>query len=176
MPGDIDNFAERLRPERVACSQLPKNLELDDVRHWHGPCSFLESRTPILRREVATMKRFLIVAIAVAASVALAGTAFAQMGYGGMMGGGWQGNCPGFAGSGQASAGQITEDQAKELAQQYADQYLKGFTVERVLPFTGRGGTMYSVELKGPEGQVRSFHVNPWGNVMPFGGPMRRAG
>ena len=78
--------------------------------------------------------------------------------------------------AGQASAGQISEDQAKELAQQYADQYLKGFTVERVLPFTGRGGTMYSVELKGPEGQVRSFHVNPWGNVMPFGGPMRRAG
>jgi hypothetical protein len=133
------------------------------------------------------MKRFLMVAIAVAASVALAGTAFAQMGYGmghgmwgggmgpGMMGGG-QANCPGFAASGQASAGQITEDQAKDLAQKYADQYLKGFTVERVLPFTGRGGTMYSVELKGPEGQVRAFHVNPWGNVMPFGGPMRRAG
>lgn len=135
------------------------------------------------------MKRFLMVAIAVAASAALAGTALAQMPYGGMgrgmwgggmgpgmMGGGGQVNCPGAAGSGQASAGQITEDQAKELAQQYADQYLKGFTVERVLPFTGRGGTMYSVELKGPEGQVRSFHVNPWGNVMPFGGPARRAG
>jgi hypothetical protein len=135
------------------------------------------------------MKRFLMVAIAVAASAVLAGTALAQMPYGGMgrgmwgggmgpgmMGGGGQGNCPGFAASGQASAGQISEDQAKELAQKYADQYLQGFTVERVLPFTGRGGTMYSVELKGPEGQVRSFHVNPWGNVMPFGGPMRRAG
>jgi hypothetical protein len=135
------------------------------------------------------MKRFLTVLAAVAASAALAGTAFAQVGYGGMgrgmwsggvgpgmMGGGWQAGCPGAAAFGQAQAGQITEDQAKELAQQYADQYLKGFTVERVLPFAGRGGTMYSVELKGPEGQVRAFHVNPWGNVMPFGGPGRRAG
>lgn len=133
------------------------------------------------------MKRFLMVAVVVAASAALVGTAFAQMGYGpmgrgmwgggmgpGMMGGGGQFNCPGAAAYGQAA--QITEEQAKELAQQYADQYLKGFTVERVLPFTGRGGTMYSVELKGPEGQVRTFHVNHWGTVMPFGGPMRRAG
>ena len=133
------------------------------------------------------MKRFWMVVVAVAASAALAGAAFAQMPYGGMgrgmwgggmgpgmMGGGGQFNCPGAAASGQAA--QITEEQAKELAQQYADQYLKGFTVERVLPFTGRGGTMYSVELKGPEGQVRTFHVNHWGTVMPFGGPMRRAG
>lgn len=138
------------------------------------------------------MRRFLTMVVVVAASAALAGTAFAQMGYGGyggmgrgmwgggmgpgMMGGGGQGNCPGAAAYGQTSAAQITEEKAKELAQQYADQYLKGFTVERVLPFTGRGGTMYSVELKGPDGQVRSFHVNPWGNVMPFGGPARRAG
>lgn len=135
------------------------------------------------------MKRFWMVVVVVAASAALAGSAFAQMPYGGMgrgmwgggmgpgmMGGGGQVNCPGAAASGQAATGQITEEQAKELAQQYADQYLKGFTVERVLPFTGRGGTMYSVELKGPEGQVRSFHVNRWGNVMPFGGPARRAG
>jgi hypothetical protein len=135
------------------------------------------------------MKRIWMVVMAVAASAALAGSAFAQMPYGGMgrgmwgggmgpgmMGGGWQGNCPGAAAAGQTGTSQITEEQAKELAQQYADQHLKGFTVERVLPFTGRGGTMYSVELKGPEGQARTFHVNPWGNVMPFGGPMRRAG
>ena len=71
---------------------------------------------------------------------------------------------------------QITADKAKELAQQYADEFLKGFTVERVLPFTMGRGTMYSVELKGPEGQVRTFHVNPWGTVMPFGAAQRRAG
>lgn len=150
------------------------------------------------------MKRFLGVAVAVVAVLVLAGEGFAQMGgpfYGPMYGGwgagmgpgmmgGWAGrgmmggrgqagawNCPGLAGTGAAGeSGAITEDKAKELAQQYADQYLKGFTVERVLPFTGMRGTMYSVELKGPEGQVRTFHVNPWGNVMPFGGPGRRAG
>jgi hypothetical protein len=43
-----------------------------------------------------------------------------------------------------------SDRKAKGLAQQYADNHLKGFTVERVLPFTGRRGTMYSVELKGP--------------------------
>ncbi|HET7876659.1 MAG TPA: hypothetical protein VFN71_14145, partial [Methylomirabilota bacterium] len=135
----------------------------------------------------------------------LAGAAFAQMGGpmhrgmgpgmmgggmgpgmmgGGMMGGGpgpggqsGQWNCPGMTAAGQQTpASQITEEQAKALVQQYADQYLKGFTVERVLPFTGMHGTMYSVELKGPEGQARTFHVNPWGQVMPFGGPQRRAG
>jgi hypothetical protein len=135
------------------------------------------------------MKRYLMVVAAVAASAVMAGPAIAQMGYGpmgrGMWGGGGMGpgmmgggagayNCPGAAASGQAA--QITEEQAKELAQQYADQYLKGFTVDRVLPFTGRGGTMYSVEMKGPDGQARTFHVNRWGNVMPFGGPGRRAG
>jgi hypothetical protein len=140
--------------------------------------------------------------VVVAAALALAGEGFAQPawgpgygsgGYGwmgpGMMGGGWGPRgmmggqaggwgCPGWAGAATQGTGAeaITPDRAKELAQQYADQYLKGFTVERVLPFTGWRGTMYSVELKGPEGQVRTFHINPWGNVMPFGGPGRRAG
>jgi hypothetical protein len=134
------------------------------------------------------MKRFLTVALVAAVSLAIAGAAFAQMGGPGymmrggfagpgMMGGPGQGGCPGMAGLGQQQpAAQVTEEQAKTLAQQYADQYLKGFTVERVLPFTGRRGAMYQVELKGPDAQVRTLHVNPWGNVMPFGGPFRRAG
>jgi hypothetical protein len=133
------------------------------------------------------MKRFLTVALAVAATLALGGAAFAQMGgpgrmWGGgmgpgMMGGAGQFGCPGAAGyAQQQGAGQITADQAKETAQQYADQYLKGFKVEKVLPFAGRGGAMYQVEMQGPDGQVRTLHVNPWGNVMPFGGPSRRAG
>jgi len=155
------------------------------------------------REEGHTMKRFLSVALVVVAVLVLAGEGLAQMagpmrgpmhgpmaaGMGpGMMGGGMMGhgmmggrvgawNCPGMAAvSGATESGAITEEKAKELAQQYADQNLKGFTVERVLPFTGRRGTMYSVELKGPDGQLRTFHVNPWGNVMPFGGPTRRAG
>jgi len=134
------------------------------------------------------MKRFLTVALAMGMTLALAGAAVAQMGGPGMMmRGGWAGpgmmggpgefGCPMMAyGQGQAAA-QVTEEQAKTLAQQYADQYLKGFKVDKVLPFAGRGGAMYSVELTGPEGQVRTLHVNPWGNVMPFGGPFgRRAG
>ena len=138
------------------------------------------------------MKRVLIVALPVVVVALLIGTAFAQMGRGpmaggmgmmgpGMMGGGMMGGaagqagCPGMTATG-TTAPQITEEKAKELAQQYADQHLKGFTVEKILPFTGMHGTMYSVELKGPQDEVRTFHVNPWGNVMPFGGPGRRAG
>jgi len=135
------------------------------------------------------MKRMLSVVMAVAVIALLGGAAFAQMG-----GPGWQGMGPGMMGPGPGMTGrgmtgrgmmggawgqqdpavQITEEKAQELAQEYANEYLKGFTVERVLPFKGMQGTMYSVELKGPEGQVRTFHINPWGNVMPFGGP--RAG
>ena len=133
------------------------------------------------------MKRVLIVAMA-ATVVLMTSAAFAQMrgpwggGYGSghmggwMMGGAGPGGGPGFCPmyAGQSEATGVTEDRAKELAQAYADQYLKGFTVERVLPFTGPRGTMYSVELKGPAGELRTFHINRWGNVMPFGGPARR--
>jgi hypothetical protein len=77
--------------------------------------------------------------------------------------------------SGQAAAPTVDEKKAKELPQSYATQYLQGFTVDKVLPFTGMGGmTMYSVELKGPRDEVRVLHVNPWEQVMPFGGPWRR--
>ena len=143
------------------------------------------------------MKRFLSIALVAMGVLVFAGEGVAQMAgpmYGPMYGhmGGWMGpgmmgrgmmggpaggwGCPMAAETGTPEAALVTEGKAKELAQQYADQYLKGFTVERVLPFTGMRGTMYSVELKGPDGQVRTLHVNPWGNVMPFGGPGRRAG
>lgn len=63
----------------------------------------------------------------------------------------------------------VTEDKAKELATAYVDKYFKGFTIERVLPFQGRWATAYQVELKGPKGEKRILHVNPWGQVRPFG-------
>ncbi|HXG52236.1 MAG TPA: PepSY domain-containing protein [candidate division Zixibacteria bacterium] len=129
------------------------------------------------------MKR-LLGAIALASGVALAaGVAGAQwrgpgggMGPGMMRGAGrgWMQGAPPCAGAPGAAAETITEEKAKELATAYADRYLKGFTVERVLPFTGRFHTMYSVELKNEAGEVRTLHVNPFGNVMPFGGPWRR--
>ena len=142
-----------------------------------------------MKRAVAVVSVFALVVLA-------AGLAYAQMGWGphygmggpgmmgwmgpGMMGGagpggqggGW--NCPAVAGG---TAVPVTADKAKEAAQEYANEYLKGFTVEKVLPFTTpMGWTGYSVELKGPKDEARTLHVNPWGNVMPFGGPWRRAG
>ena len=133
------------------------------------------------------MRRFVIVAVSVVAVALVTGVAIAQMGGGptspmaGGMGSGMMGpmmgaaGCPGLAGTGPPAAS-LTEEKAKEAAQVYADKYLKGFTVEKVLPFTGMHGTMYSVEMKGPNEELRIFHVNPWGNVMPFGGPGRRTG
>jgi hypothetical protein len=125
----------------------------------------------------------LLSAIAVAGGLTLLSTAaMAQWGGGpgrgygpGMMWGGgpgWMASGPPCAAATNAAT-EITSDKAKELATAYADQYLKGFTVERVLPFTGRFHTMYSVELKNDAGEIRTLHVNPFGNVMPFGGPWR---
>jgi hypothetical protein len=139
------------------------------------------------------MKRFLSIAIAAVMLVSLGGVAFAWMG-GGPMGAGSMGHmtgagviggymmggpggptgCPGMTGAGVTGVS-LTEEQARTLAQTYADTYLQGFTVEKVLPFTGRHGTAYSVELKGPKDETRVLHVNPFGGVMPFGGPGRRA-
>jgi len=96
------------------------------------------------------------------------------MGYG-MRGGhgmGWgdgEANCPGLRGTSTAT---ITQENAKEFAQKYADTNLPGFKVERVLP-SGGMHTAYAVELKNAEGELRTFHINPFGNVMPFGGPWR---
>ncbi len=131
------------------------------------------------------MKKVLSV-VAVVGVLALVTAAFAHGpgGYGrgwgmgpGMMGGqhgpgaGTYG-CPGFGTAGQTQG--ITTDQAKEIAQNYVAQNLKDFTVERVLPFTGMHHTMYTVELKGPNDEITTLHINPWGNVIPFGGPIAR--
>jgi hypothetical protein len=96
-------------------------------------------------------------------------------GQGGPMGPGRMGGgagCPGMAaapGAAETPQAAITEEKAKELATAYADKYFKGFTVERVLPFEGRMGTAYQIELKGPKGETKILHVNPWGAVRPFG-------
>lgn len=136
------------------------------------------------------MKRMTSVVLAMALVAVLAGAALAQgPGWGPMMGGGGMGfgprmmgsaaggsgqmACPGWSGSAAAAPSeQITEDKAKELATEYVNKYFKGFTVERVLPFTGRLHTMYQVELKGPKGETRYLHVTPWGGVRPFGSPL----
>jgi hypothetical protein len=124
--------------------------------------------------------------VAVVAALALFATAaLAFMGPGGMgmgPGPGMMGmgrgmmygatGCPGMTAGTPATA--IGEEKAKALVEEYATKYLPGYTVEKVLPFTGRHGTGYSVELKGPNAELRVLHVNPFGEVMPFGGPWRR--
>lgn len=93
----------------------------------------------------------------------------------GMMGPGWgQGMGPGmmrgygpYGGPEYGPSEAISLDKAKEIAAQYTEKYMKGFTVERVLPFTGMRHTMYAVEVRGPKDEVRFLHINPWGGVMP---------
>jgi hypothetical protein len=139
------------------------------------------------------MRRFTIAVALALLTVAIA--AYAQSpGYGpggyrggpggwgvGMMGRGYgpgygRGQGPGYGCPGWGNPeyvppeGGISADKAKETATEYANKYLKGFTVERVLPFTGMRHTVYGVELKGPKDEVRYLRINPWGGVMPFGG------
>ena len=115
--------------------------------------------------------------IAVACVLMLAGPALAQPGPGGMgpgmvMGPGMMRSYGPYGNPEYGPGEAISLDQAKEIAKQYTEKYLEGFTVERVLPFTGMRHGMYGVELKGPKGEARFLRINPWGGVMPFaGGP-----
>lgn len=135
------------------------------------------------------MKTVLTVAVTIVAMVALAGAALAFMGPrhgpGGMghgmtmsMGPHMMAEGAGPMGMGRGMHGgamhatQVSEDQAKAIAQKYVDEQLKGFTIEKVVPSTGMPRTMYTVELKGPKGESKTLHVSPFGHVMPF--PMPR--
>lgn len=83
--------------------------------------------------------------------------------------------CGAWGGPGAAQS-QVTEENAKAAVQLYTDKYFKGYKVDRILPFVAMSGlTMFQAELSGPNGETRILHVNPWGNVMPFGGPQARA-
>jgi hypothetical protein len=135
------------------------------------------------------MKTVLTVTVTIAAMVVLAGAALAfmrpghgpgRMGHAMMMqmgpqmmaqGAGPMG--PGMHG-GAMNATQVSEDQAKAIAQKYVDEQLKGFTVEKVVPSTGMPRTMYTVELKGPKGESKTLHISPFGHVMPFPVPQRQ--
>jgi hypothetical protein len=129
------------------------------------------------------MKKFIIVMVTV--TLGIAAFVYAQTpgygwrdGYG--PGPGWgHGMRPGmmwrYGPESDPPAQGVSIEQATEIAKQYSEKYLAGFTVERVLPFTGMRHTMYAVELKGPRGEIRQLHVNPWGGVMPFAGGPRAA-
>jgi hypothetical protein len=100
-------------------------------------------------------------------------------------------NCPQL----KATKAKITEDQARDLAQQYADKNLAGFTVVRPLgygggyttvcykidsPATGRYQSFYSVEYsidaKSPAAETRNLRVVQFGYVTEFSGPFNVAG
>jgi hypothetical protein len=136
------------------------------------------------------MKRLVSVTVAVVMLGGLAAAAAAQPGWGSMMAGpgfgpmgarmaampgrmgAGRGPCAGVAAGAPATpdaTAPVTEDKAKALATDYAAKYFKGYTVERVVPFQGRFQTAWQVELKGPKGDTRILHVNPWGGVRPFG-------
>ncbi|MBI2528377.1 MAG: PepSY domain-containing protein [Candidatus Rokubacteria bacterium] len=138
------------------------------------------------------MRRILSTAVVAASVLVVAGAALAYMGPGrmgmgpgsmmgpGMMGPGAMGGaaapgmCPGMAAAQTQAPARVTQEEAKALVEAYAQEHLPGFTVEKVLPFGGRGMLAYQVELKGPKGETRTLHVNPWGNVMPFPGSATR--
>lgn len=87
----------------------------------------------------------------------------------------------------------ITEDQARDLAQRYADKNLPGFKVEKPDGYGGGYGTMcykvdntgayqiyrsveYSIDVTTPAGDRRNLRVDQFGNVTPFGGSFGMAG
>jgi hypothetical protein len=133
------------------------------------------------------MRTVLTITVTIAAMVVLVGAALAFMGPrhgpGGMghgmmmpmgphmMAQGARPMGPGMHG-GAMHATQVSEDQAKAIAQKYVDEQLNGYTIEKVVPSTGMPRTMYIVELKGPKGESKTLHVSPFGHVMPF--PMPR--
>ncbi|MDZ4345223.1 MAG: OmpA family protein [Candidatus Binatia bacterium] len=100
-------------------------------------------------------------------------------------------NCPQI----KVTKEKITEDQARDLAQKYADKNLAGFTVERPVgygggyntlcykidsPATGRYQSFYSVEYsinaKDKAGELRNLRVDQFGYVTEFAGPFGMAG
>jgi hypothetical protein len=132
------------------------------------------------------MKTVLTAAVTIVAMVAVAGAALAfmgprhgpgGMGHGMMMGPHMMGPGAGAMGMGSGMHGgamqatQVSEDQAKAIAQKYIHEQLKGFTVEKVVPSTGMPRAMYIVELKGPKGESKTLHISPFGHVMPFARP-----
>src|SRR3989304_9458443 len=122
------------------------------------------------------MRRILSAAVVAASVLLVTGAALAYMGPGrlgmgpgSMMGRGMVGGaeapaaCPGMAAAQTQAPARVTQEEAKALVEEYAKEYLPGFTVEKVLPFGGRRVLAYQVELKGPKGGARTVHAHPWG-------------
>ena len=134
------------------------------------------------------MKKVLAVVVAIAAVVVVAHAALAFMGPGHRPAMGHammmqmgprtmaQGTGPMGPGMhrGAMGATQVSEDEAKAIAQKYVDEQLKGFTIDKVIPSTGMPRTMYTVELKGPKAERKTLHISPFGHVIPFPMPQHQ--
>jgi hypothetical protein len=100
-------------------------------------------------------------------------------------------NCPQL----KVTKEKITENQARDFAQQYADKNLAGFRVERPLGYgggyqtvcykidslaTGRYQAFYSVEYsidaQNPAAETRNLRVDQFGYVTEFSGPFSVTG
>jgi len=100
-------------------------------------------------------------------------------------------NCPQI----QVTKEKITENQARDFAQQYADKNLAGFKVVRPVGYgggyqtvcykidslaTGRYQSFYSVEysidVQNPAAEIRNLRVDQFGYVTEFSGPFGVAG
>ena len=100
-------------------------------------------------------------------------------------------NCPQL----QVTKEKITEDQARDLAQQYADKNLAGFKVVRPLGYSGGYNTVcykidslatgrhqsfysveYSIDAKNSAADTRNLRVDQFGYVTEFAGPFNLAG
>ncbi|MEK7221139.1 MAG: hypothetical protein AAB253_08070, partial [candidate division NC10 bacterium] len=75
----------------------------------------------------------------------------------------------GSQGATGVTATAIDEAKAKEIATDYVTKNLPGYTVEKLVKFERPRGAMYQVEVRGPKDEVRYLHINPFGNVIPFG-------
>jgi outer membrane protein OmpA-like peptidoglycan-associated protein len=91
------------------------------------------------------------------------------------------------------TAVKITEDQARDLAQKYADKNFSGYKVEKPIGYGGGYETTcyqmasdgayqilhsveYSIDVTTSRGDRRNLRVDQFGNVTPFSGPFVMAG
>jgi len=79
------------------------------------------------------------------------------------------GMCMHRGGATAATVTAIDDAKAKEIAKEYVSKNLSGFQVDKLVKFERPRGSMFQVELKGPKGEVRYLHINPWGDIRDFG-------
>ena len=121
----------------------------------------------------ATLVAVMVLVVAGMATAQWAGPGMGGGQRGAMMGGGaggpGGGPCWGRQAGTPATATAIDEAKAKEIATEFVTKNLPGYQVEKLVKFDRPRGSMYQVEVKGPNGELQYLHINPWGNVRSLG-------